>query len=77
MLDRLRRLLVHADKFRGMNDLNRQSSGLRVMSQLRAHHILLSYQKNSNVILPGGKYRALYLRLWGAVRAHGIDRDGN
>jgi hypothetical protein len=58
-----------------MNDLNRQSPGFRVMSQLGAHHILLSHQKNSNVTLPSGKNRALYFRLRGAVRTHGIDRN--
>ncbi len=54
-----------------------RASGFGVMSQLRAHHILLPDQKHSNVTLPCGKNRALYFRLWGAVRTHGIDRNGD
>ena len=54
-----------------------KSAGFRVMSQFGAHHILLPHQKHSNVTLPCGKYRALYFRLGGTVRTHGIDRDGD
>ena len=57
--------------------LDRQASGFRVMSQFRAHHILLPDQKHSNVTLPCGKNRALDFRLGGAVRTHGINRNGN
>ncbi len=50
---------------------------LGVMRQFGAHHILVPHKEDPNVILPCGKNRALNFRLGGAVRAHGIDRNGN
>jgi len=59
-----------------VDDLNGQSPGFRMLHELGAHYILLPDQKNSNVILPCGKNRALNFRLRGAVRTHGVNRDG-
>ena len=58
-------------------DFNGQTTGFGVLSQFSAHHILQSDQEHSNVTLPCGQNRALYFRLGGTVRTHGVDRNGD
>ena len=69
---RLRRLLMHADDFAGIDDADGQPAPEAMQVELGADDFLLPHQHDFHVVMPRREDRAFDFRFGRAVGAHGV-----
>jgi hypothetical protein len=64
---------MHADDFGGMHYFDGQLTRGGVMLQFGANDVFLSYEQDTNIVVPGSEYRTFDFWLGGAVGAHCVN----
>ena len=70
--NRLHGVIVHADDFAGVDDLDRQARCKGMALKFRAHSRFRAYEQHANVVVPRRLDRTFDLRLRPAVRTHRV-----